>query len=74
MAKKRPARPSKYQQWRDSGWYRLAGTVVLLLLAYGFFSWAIDTGSLIRYGLGFICLGWALNNIIGLLKKRPESL
>lgn len=62
MAKKKskPAWVTKLQ----SSWLMLFGlAAVLLLVAYGFASWAIDSGNLLHYALAIIFLAWGIKEI-----------
>lgn len=45
-------------------WFNIVVALVSLGLAYGFASWAINTGSLLLYALTLLCLTWAANRVI----------
>jgi hypothetical protein len=59
-AKNKPEWEKKLQ----SSWPMLLGlAAVLLLIAYGFISWAIDSGNWLHYLLAIVFLVWAAKEI-----------
>jgi hypothetical protein len=54
MAKK--ARNSELEKWLKVWWARLLLGLVFMAVAYGFASWAIDSGNLLHYALTFVFL------------------
>lgn len=60
------AKKHKYQ-WEErlhNSWPLLFGLAfVLLLVAYGFASWAIDSGNLLHYALAIIFIAWSFKEI-----------
>ena len=51
-------------KWHKTGAGHLAFGLVELALAYGFSSWAIDSGSLWHYALAIIFLVGGLRNLV----------
>jgi hypothetical protein len=51
--------------------------VVWLAISYGFASWAIDSGELWHYGVGFIALVLAIRSFVSIFKsnhaKKPHQ-
>jgi hypothetical protein len=67
---KRISRQSQEQKLMAKWWLRIILALVFLGLAYGFASWAIDSGAWLAYGLGFFFIGWAFVQI----KQSVHSL
>lgn len=56
----------QYQQPKvmSTWWVRALFAVIFLSLAYGFVSWAVDSGSMLHWALGLFFLGWAISDVI----------
>lgn len=54
----------KARQKQEAAWPVLLGlSLLLILIAYGFASWAIDSGNLLHYGLAILFLVLAAREI-----------
>lgn len=67
---KRVNRQSKEQNLMHRWWARAVLALVFASLAYGFASWAIDSGAWLAYGLTIFFAGWSLVQ----LKKSARYL
>lgn len=56
---KRVSRQSHEQDLMHRWWVRAVLALVFAGLAYGFASWAIDSGAWLAYGLAIFFLAWA---------------
>jgi len=61
---RRISRRSHEQVLMQTWWVRALLAVSFLLLAYGFASLAIDSGSLLEYAATIACAWYAVHNII----------
>lgn len=61
---KRVSRRSQNEFLTHKLWFNILLAVVCLGLAYGFASWAINTGNLLMYALTLFFLTWAINRIV----------
>ena len=70
---RRVVRKSKEEKMMQEGWVRLLLAAAFLILSYGFASLAIDSGSLLEYGLALLFLGWAITQIFRAIRHSVTS-
>lgn len=61
---KRVSRRSQNELFTHKLWFNVVLAIVCLAIAYGFASWAINTGNLLMYALTLFFLTWAINRVI----------
>ncbi|HEU5005030.1 MAG TPA: hypothetical protein VFT49_03020 [Candidatus Saccharimonadales bacterium] len=44
-------------------WFNIVAAIVILLIGYGFASWAINTGNLLLYAITLFCLTLAVRRV-----------
>lgn len=54
----------KNNKSKQSPAYLFGGSILSVLVAYGFASWAVDNGSFFNYGLAVVFLGLAVKLIV----------
>jgi hypothetical protein len=55
---------TKLEELLQIWWVRIATALLFLGLTYGFFSWAIDSGSLLHYTVAFVFLYFGIVHFV----------
>ncbi len=64
MVKRISKKESSEEKIYHKIWVRFALAIAFFMVGYGFISLAIDDGNLLEWALGFLFIGWAINNLI----------
>lgn len=65
----------KNKEWElmNKRWFKLSLALILMLIAYGFASLAIDSGSLLEYALSIFFLVWGIKTLFKALAHKKAA-